>query len=194
MNQLNSRQFPDVYKKLNVNITDLGCIMLDLPSFKVTPFVLGGEDDLFYGKIPELKYAQGAVSETKAHVTLLFGLMESGKKWQDEVDAVLDGWKIESVTIGEISSFPSNIPGQDYDCIVGKIVVTPELLEGHQRLQLLPHIDTFPDYTPHVTLAYIKRDEEGVKLGESTKEKWLRSLQPLEGVNLPISGLNYGGE
>lgn len=191
--QLNSRMFPTVYESLGVTISDLGCIMLDVVPFDVTRHVEHGKDDLYFGTHPALKYAQGAVAEKSAHITLLFGLMESGPKWRKEVDEVLEGWVPPAIHIKDVSFFPSNIQGEDYSCIVGKIEVTPELLEANQRLQLLPHINTFPEYTPHVTLAYIKNGPSGVQWAESTLDKWLISLSPLEGAALPVRGLNYGG-
>ena len=193
MTQLSSHQFPQVYADLGVSIPDLGCIMLDVESFDVTRHVANGEADLYYGTLPQLRYAQGAVAEKSAHVTLLYGLLEPGPAWQKHVDAVLEGWNILSVRISDVSFFPSTAQNEDYSVIVAKIEVSAELLEGHRRLQLLPHVDTFPDYTPHLTLAYIKNGPSGVEWAESALEKWLTTLSPLEGVELSISGINYGG-
>lgn len=195
MTQLNSRQFPEVYDTLGITIEDLGCIMLDVAPFTVTELVEGGENDLYYGTIPALRYAQGAVAEKSAHVTLLYGLLDFGGLHTKLVDSVLLGWSTPSVRIKEVSFFPSSNQGEDYSVIVGKIDVTPELLEGHHRLQLLPHIDTFPEYVPHLTLAYIKNNESGVKWVDTPKEKWVRTLnRKLAGKSFAVSCINYGGK
>lgn len=195
MTQLNSRQFPKVYEDLGVEISGLGCIMLDVAPFGVTQFVEGGERDLFFGKTKDLKYAQGAVAEKSAHVTLLYGLMKPGPEWQGVVDQVLDGWTPPALKIAEVSFFPSNIPGEDYSCIIAKIEVSDELLEGNKRLQLLPHINTFPDYTPHLTLAYINNGPSGVKWCSTAREKWVQTLnEKFAGMTFPITQINYGGE
>jgi len=187
MAALNSRQFPGVYADLGVDLSKLGCIMLDLDPISVTSLVSDGEDDLFFSNDPQYPYAQGAVAEQVAHLTLLYGLMESGPNWQSQVDAVLEGWAPEPVVIDSIGYFPPSDPREDYWVIVGHVQPTDNLIEGHQRLQLLPHIDTFPEYRPHVTLAYIKG-------GIARRGKWLHSLQvAISASSLPVSGINYGG-
>jgi hypothetical protein len=63
------------------------------------------------------------------------------------------------------------------------------LAEGNARLRLLPHIDTFPSYRPHVTLAYIKKDKPA-------RKKWVDALgEQFNGKRLTIDPkINYGGK
>ena len=194
----NSRKFPELYKKLDINMAELGCIMYDIEPFEVVKFVEGGEDDLYFSdpnRTPDFKFAQGAVAESNAHVTLLFGLLELGPVWKNYVDAVLDGWSMDSVRISSVGYFPSSVEGEDYSVIVGHIELTPELVEGHERLQLLPHIDTFPGYKPHITLAYVKNGPSGVEWTDSTRDKWVESLnKEFAGKSFPVSQINYGAE
>ena len=58
---------------------DLECVMINVPTLDIQRAAgdLWDEDALFYGDIPKLKYAQGAVAEENAHLTLLFGLHPS---------------------------------------------------------------------------------------------------------------------
>lgn len=192
---LNSHQFPQVYKKLGITVSDLGCIMLDVEPFDIVSLVENGENDLFYGDIPDLKYAQGAVAEESAHVTLLYGLLESGQKWKSQVDAVLDGWNPPLLSVESVGFFPSNIEGQDYSAIIGHIEVTDALLEGNQRLQLLPHVNTFPGYKPHVTLAYIKNGPSGVEWTDTARNKWIETLQKeFKGKTFRVTRINYGDD
>ncbi len=137
---------------------DLECVMLDLGPLQVRSAFghAWQEDELFYGKIPKLKYAQGAVAEEEAHVTLLFGIHPSETYVEDVMNALGD-WQPEDVFIREVGYFPSNVEGQDYTCIVGKVQPTANLLLARKRLETLPFTDKFADeYKPHVTLAYIK--------------------------------------
>ena len=108
---------------------DLECVMLDLGPLPVREaFGMSfKEDELFYGDHPKLKYAQGAVAEKRAHVTLLFGIHPSETYFEDVMEA-LDGWEPEDVFIREVGYFPSNIEGQDYTCIVGKVIPSANLL------------------------------------------------------------------
>lgn len=181
-------EFSKIYEKgaLDLNVSNLGCIMLDTEPISVKKHVSSADEALFYGKTPELQYAQGAVAEQSAHVTLLYGLLEKGPKWKKYVDAVLAGWeRPATVTIDRVTFFPGR---EGYDVVIGKVAKTPEILDAHQRLSCLPHIDTHPVYTPHLTLAYVVSPEGGY-----TKQ-WVKALNDqYQGAEIRTTGLNYGG-
>jgi 2'-5' RNA ligase len=139
--------------------------MLDVKPFPVTQHVPDGEGDLYVGEDSD-SYTKGAVAEETAHVTLMFGLMENANEWKKQIDMVLDGWRIRSVEVDEVGFFDN---GEDFYTIIAQIRPTDELLEGNARLKLLPHIETFPDYKPHLTLAYVKHDD-------SVRDKWVKAL------------------
>lgn len=180
----NSNQYPELYKSLGIKLNDLGCIMLDTEApFSADDYEL--EKDLYFAKNPEFKWINGAVGTRDAHVTLLYGLLEKGPVWQEHVDTVLDGWTAEPVEIEEVGIFPSPFDTEPYGCIVAKLTVTDNLLDAHKRLSLLPHINTYADYTPHVTLAYVTED---------SADYWQEVFSwDLEGKVLKPKGLNYGG-
>ena len=149
---------PNLPMPEGMDTPDLECVMLDLGELDVrTPFgAAWNEDELFYGDIPKLKYAQGAVAEDEAHVTLLFGIHPSGTYVTDVMEALGD-WEPEDIYIQEVSYFPSNVEGQDYTVIIGKVQLTANLMLARKRLETLDFTDKFADnYRPHVTLAYIK--------------------------------------
>lgn len=141
---------------------DLECVMLDLGPLPVRE-VFGSafkEDELFFGDHPKLKYAQGAVAEESSHVTLLFGIHPSETYVEDVLDALGD-WEPDDVFIREVGYFPSNVEGQDYTCIVAKVIPSANLLLARKRLETLPFTDQFAaEYKPHVTLVYIKGSKE----------------------------------
>lgn len=181
---INSNQFPDVYTALGINVNSLGCIMLDTDPVEVTDMVTQGKADLYYAANEQHFWIQGAVAETGAHVTLLYGLLEHGLKLKPLVDIVLADWTPPLLEIESVGSFTSPYVDEPYACIVAHIKVTPELLEGHARLELLPHINTFTQYRPHLTLAYVKKDAE---------EKWLSQVgDQLNGKKLAVTKINYG--
>lgn len=149
---------PNLPMPEGLDTPDLECVMLDLGELDVrTPFGHAWkEDELFYGDHPKLKYAQGAVAEDNAHVTLLFGIHPS-ETYVSDVMTALGNWEPEDVYIKEVSFFPSNVEGQDYTVIVGKVQLTANLMLARKRLETLDFTDRFADnYQPHVTLAYIK--------------------------------------
>ena len=97
------------------------------------------------------------------------------------VDTVLDGWELGSVQITNVTAFAGN---PDYTPLVAE-VSTEGLDEANARLRFLPHIDTFPDYRPHITLAYLKPDAD-VAAYVDTLNRRLALMQ------VPVTGLNYG--
>lgn len=184
MPRLNARLFPEVYESLGLSTDKMGCIMLDLDPIPVTEFVEWGEEDLFYS--PTMKYGQGAVAEQTAHLTLLYGLLEYGSVWKEQVDAVLKGWTPPVVEFENVGHFPGSVEGEDYNVIVGHVRITDAVQEAHDRLSFLPHVDTFPGYKAHVTLAYVKG-------GDDIRDKWVDALNAeYAGKSFPPRGINYG--
>lgn len=154
--QLNAHQFEPVYEKLGINLDKLGCVMLDLEAPEVD---IDWQDNLYYAKDKTRKWVDGFVMGETPHITLLYGLLENAHNWKDHIEDVLWDWDLDSVEIESIGSFDSPYKDEPYYCLVGHIKVTPELMEGHSRLELLPHINTFTGYKPHMTIAYIKKDD-----------------------------------
>lgn len=168
--------------------TDLECVMLSIAPLDVMGTLGEGvsEDDLFYGDTPELKYAQGAVGEKKAHVTLLFGIHPS-PDYKRNVDAVLKGWTPEMIHVSQVSTFPIRDEEQEYYVVKGDVHVSSNLLEGRARLEVLDYTDPFPTYHPHVTLAYVKRTAD--------IDKWVRYLDDVYGdQDFEVTGLDYGDD
>lgn len=159
-----------------------GCIMLDTELIPVTQFVKDGDKDLLEST-DRHDHTMGAVSEVEPHTTLLFGLLNNGNVWKDKVDKLLEGWSIDKVTIREVSFFDT----PDSYAIVGLLEESPEILDAHGRLTLLPNVNTFSEYHPHITLAYISKDAD--------VEKWVKALgKKYNGQIVSTKGLNYGDE
>lgn len=162
MKEIKSHDFPKVYKKLNINLNTLGCVMLDLePLDNMWSIEVDGAGTaLYYAKNPERKWIDGWVVGKVAHITLLYGLMDNAHNLENEVSTVLSGWQLDEVEIDHVGYFDSPYDDEDYYCIVAHIKVTDDLIEGHQRLELLPHINTFTGYKPHMTICYLAKKED----------------------------------
>lgn len=186
VSKIKASEFPEIYEELGIDLDDLGYVMLDVEPFKVTEFVEDGEDDLYVKETEdgEVSYVRGAVAEDTAHVTLMFGLMENSNEWKGAIDKALDGWNINSVIVDSVLYFPTK---EEYVPIVAKLKMTQQLAEGNARLKLLPHVQTFPDYNPHITLAYVKNDVNVIS-------KWVSALNgKFKAKSFDIkSGINYG--
>lgn len=143
---------------------------------------------LHYSQNKERFWIKGWIAAETPHVTLLYGLLEEGKNFAPHIEQVLKGWKLEEVEVESIGYFESPYPDEKYYCIVAHLKITPELLEGHQRLEFLPHINTFAGYKAHFTIAYIEYDTK-------IRDEFIHTLSDiLVGKKLKIKdGINLGG-
>lgn len=190
--QLNSHQFEQVYKDLGIDLDELGCIMADVVPLvsMMDPEEFGDKMDYLYtSKNPKRKWIKGWVVGKTAHITLLYGLLENGHTWKKHVDAVLKDWEMKTVEIDHIDYFDSQYEDEPYYCIVAHIKVSDKLQEANDRLQFLPHINTFAGYKPHMTIAYIEKDKKTL----DNCLKWMNKAW--KGRRLTVkSKLNYGYE
>lgn len=180
-------RFPDkqlsdssMLDELGIDKSDLGCIMLKTQPLDVLKYVKDGSADL----APTDNDRSNVTGENASHVTLLFGLMENGNKLKPQVDKLLTGIDIPDVKISGVEAFGS----QDADTvpIVATVELTPELQKAHKELTRLPHANTYPDYKPHITLAYVKNDEATIK-------KWVDALKAVYvGKSIKTDGIDYG--
>lgn len=179
--------FPQIYERVGMKLGNFGCIMLDLEPINVSDIL--GEDPawFYYSKNPLLRYVKGPVADTTAHATLLYGLTPDDKAGIDQkqsVDDLLRGLDLSSVTVDYVDSFAPQF-GEPYSCIVAKLQPTGDLEEANRRLRFLPHIDTFLEYRPHVTLAYVNAADADETISKLNAE--------LYGETIPAIGINYGG-
>lgn len=169
-NQIALKDYPDLYKDINVDLDKLGCIMLDTVKIPVAQYVEDSVEEIIE-----------VTSEVEPHVTLLYGLLENGNIWKDKVNELLAGWSCKTVTIREIDVF-------DLDnryAVVALLDKEEDLIDGHERLTLLPHLSTFSEYVPHITLAYLK---PGADI-----DKWVKALsKKYNGQKVATTKLNYG--
>jgi 2'-5' RNA ligase len=105
-------------------------------------------------RIPEESLFQEYGRETRPHVTILYGLRNDVTV--SKIQSVLENIELpEVIEVFGYSLFTSN---PSYDVL--KIdVIGPEMLWNiHNFLKVFPVPgETFPDYKPHVTLAYLKK-------------------------------------
>jgi hypothetical protein len=181
LNQVSLADFPGLLDDVDMVPEKPGCIMLDTDALDVLTHVDGGKDDLVAATDMDDSVVPG---EDVPHVTLLYGLLENGNIWKDKVDQVLEGWKLDGVTIDQVGSFDLG----DSHAIVAHVKKTPEIIDGHERLTLLPHIQTHSEYMPHLTLAYVQHDQ-------AVADKWVKALgKQYNGTTVKAKGINYGDE
>lgn len=170
-----------MYAELGILPGERGCIMADVEPLTVRDVIAA--EDLYLPEGEEEDY--GIISETEAHVTLLHGLDRSGLEMKKHVDTLLEGWSLEEVEISSVGYFDTS-DSTPYYPLIAELVITPKLLDANGRLRKLMHMDTHPTYRPHITLAYIKKDDE-------KRDQYIKTLNErfaLERVK--VVGLNYG--
>lgn len=177
---MNSHNFEPTYKSLGIDLDKLGCIMLDVEPHQSLDEVIPS-DWLYTSPDPKKFWFNNVLDHL--HVSLLYGLMENGNVWRQYVDEVLFGWSPDLIEVDYVDAFPSPLAEEKYSCIIAKLRITDNLLEAHQRLSFLPHIDTYSGYTPHITLAYVKEEFEAAAI----EKLYLHGIPHFD----PI-GLNYG--
>lgn len=172
MPQLKAHDFKEVYKGLGLNLSTLGCVMLDVEPVEIPTYIIQRYDDgsqvnydtwikekLYFAKDKTRFWIDGWTADKVAHITLLYGLLETAKNYEWHIEQLMKDWSLDHVEIENVGYFESPYEDEPYYCIIGHIKMTDELLEGHQRLEFLPHVNTFAGYKPHMTIAYIQKDE-----------------------------------
>ena len=125
------------------DLYDFGCVMayLNIPNWNSIVLSID-ESDLYKPDDPVYGY------ETSPHVTILYGL-------HTEVDDsdVIDIFKNRSLTDIEIEGIGC-FENKDYD-VIKMNIKSDKLLFFNTELMKLPHTTEFPDYKPHITMAYV---------------------------------------
>ena len=130
---------------------DFGCAMLyaDFPKMQALHEEIENED--VYVNPDDSTFGL----ETEPHVTLLYGLHE-------EVSTEQVAEVIEKHSFGQFIAYnPSLFQNEQYDVLKFDIrypIKGGAFLEKcNQDLSQFPHTTSFPDYHPHMTVAYIKK-------------------------------------
>jgi len=129
-------------------------------------------------------WVKGPVAETSAHVTAKYGLLTPAHAMKDTINDII-GWPRRMyVEVEDVEVFPSPYPDLPYGCLVARLG-GDELREMNAALSVLPHVDSFAAYKPHLTIAYL-RPEIATYAGIPEALSWLM------GNLLEVRGIDYG--
>lgn len=124
---------------------EYGCAMLfiSFPSMKrVHKFI--SQDDIYTDPADP-----GYGLETEPHCTLLYGLHE--EVTVEQITAIVTKYNYGQIMAHNMSVFEND----KFDVL--KFEVSSSYLKKiNADLQSLPHTSTYPDYKPHITVAYLK--------------------------------------
>lgn len=188
----NAHNFKEIYEMLGYNLSKLGCLMLDTEPIKTEYYEMMQDGTTAY--FPEYRaknkdrfWIDGYVADRTPHLTLFYGFLNEAGCYKKHIEILLADVDISEVKIKDIGFFDSPYEDEPYYCIVAHIEKTPELIEANNRMKFLPNIHTFPEYSPHITIAYIEKSEV-------VRDRFIDHLKKdLIGKSLKVVGLNYGG-
>ena len=128
---------------------DYGCVMVEVKVSnwnEITSII--NKDDLY-----EVEGENYGIQDNP-HLTLLYGLKSNITKEQVEqvLQKAIDGDKI-IIEIENIGLFEND----NFDVVKFNIKKTEQLQKLFDSLSELPNENTFPDYNPHMTIAYVKK-------------------------------------
>lgn len=87
--------------------------------------------------------------ETEPHVTILYGI--HGDVPDADVEEIIDEIKDPKMTVNKVSVFKN----EKYDVLKFE-VDSSELHKLNKKFKTLPYTSDYPDYNPHITIAYVK--------------------------------------
>jgi 2'-5' RNA ligase len=122
--------------------------MMDADIKNWEDFHLAGinEDDVYLKP-----YDESYGLEEQAHVTIVYGIHEEEVDPQRMADMIEHYMKPVTVTIKEIDIFP----GKEYDVVKYNVPVTGQIQGYRDVFMQVPNTQTFPEFHPHMTLAYV---------------------------------------
>ncbi len=132
-------------KYCTTEIYNFSSVQIDLPQEIAQKVILWGDKNID----DEDLYEFGR--ELDPHITVFYGLHNAKS---NIVTKVLRGFEHFYVTLGEVSTFTTN---DNFD-VVKVEVYSKELHRMHTMLKRLPHTQKYPDYKPHVTIAYVRKN------------------------------------
>jgi predicted GNAT family acetyltransferase len=126
-----------------------GCVMMDADIKNWVDFHLAGieEDDVYLKP-----YDESYGLEENPHVTIVYGIHEEEVDPQRMSDLIEYYMKPVTVTIKEVGVFP----GKEYDVVKYDVPVTGQIQGYRDIFMKIPNTQNFPDFHPHMTIAYVK--------------------------------------
>lgn len=173
----NAHEFDGLYDDL-FDFTKAGYVMIDT-TMPWVQFPVALTKYEYTSPDPNLYWMKGMPS--KWHVTAR-GPLDS-KVRQEHCLQVMSSMLLPSTLhLGDIEVFPSPYPEVPYDCVVA-LVDDEKLFELNQQLAVLPGVQTYIPYKPHLTLGYFEAGHTD-KIVSMVREN-LRSV-------VGITGFDFG--
>jgi 2'-5' RNA ligase len=126
---------------------DLGCVLFLLEIENWGDVIDKIEDDDLYK--PNPTYGK----EEKPHITIFWGLHEDID--HDKILEIIESKK--GIEFELEFGIPDFFENPDFDVIKFPVIGNRELNKFNREISKFPNSNEFPDYKPHITIAYLKR-------------------------------------
>lgn len=126
------------------------------------------DSELYHGEEGSDSYGPEYGRELESHVTALYGLVKGGDTPKAVAAAVKNaGIGSVKLKLGKITAFENE--GSPYD-VLKVDIDSPDLHKLNAALKKLPFKSDYPDYHPHLTIAYLKKGEAKKYVGDDRFE------------------------
>jgi hypothetical protein len=173
----NAHEFDGLYDDL-FDFTKAGYVMIDVENPLGNNLADKYKDWQYVSPNPDLYWMNGLMS--KWHVTARGPL--DPRVRQKHCKQVLEAVELPDAFItGDIEIFPSPYPETPYDCAV-LLIEDDSLFEINQQLAVLPGVQTYIPYKPHLTIGYF----------EAGHREELENLYPYTKCEVKVLGWDFG--
>ncbi len=128
------------------------------------------DDDLYIDK-EDPSYGR----ETEPHATVLFGFHADVE--DEDIEKEIDKVKTPKIGFKGISAFSN----EKFD-VLKFDVDSEDMHKMNAKFKKFPHTNNFPDYHPHVTIAYLK---------PKTADKYIKKMKGMEDMPIKLDKLVY---
>ncbi len=157
-----SLSYKEILKQANDAPREFSCVLASLgePLKKIFKDLANSiPEEEIYNPKEDPKYGR----EEKPHATILFGIHSQNPK---EVEFLLSSKPKISATLEDFSLFEPE--DKEYD-VLKVSLVSKDLTELHDLLkQSLDNTESFPEYNPHLTIAYLKKGKGKNYVGDTS--------------------------
>lgn len=158
----------ELLNELKLTSYKYGCVML---YFNITKTWWDSVQKVIENKdVARINGVLGREKYRDVHVTLLYGLHK--KVTLDDIKEEIDDLPVRNVITNKVSYFE----GSDNDVL--KFEMNYEFFKKFNKaLRKLDHTNTFPNYIPHMTIAYVKKGK-GKYYADLLNNKFKRTHRP----------------